>query len=365
MNDQPPSMLEAQKIVASWPSMPSASSEEDAGSIDLLDALSPLLEQAPAELRAALLSGDPQARGAMAALRKLFPDILSGVIDALRERVGAGDCQGTLERIPVLEALGRAAGNDSALGEAEYLRGYAFRRLGQKYRAIDAYQKALAHGGDIAFRSRTLDRLGNLQIEVGAFDDAEASYETALGIETDPGGQAAILRNIANAKRCLGDFSAAGDADRQAAILCGTSAKDGYALDAAAQSFSEIGDHPWALELNSRAKSWFEKNSPVGLPVNAEIRVALLHKAGRPRDAEAQFRVALGLFDVQARATIDAAHYVEGWRQGVAVRVPPYSPLMLAYALATKTCAAPAVQQVIANAQKAGDIGLALRARAL
>ena len=362
MSDRPKSLLEAESIVANWANMlpaPPGENEET-----LLDALTPLLEKAPTALREGLQQGDARALGAMAALRALAPALIPEMIEQLRKIAAQGDSQGTLSRIPLLEAIARAVDDASALGEAEYLRGYTFRRLGQNFRAIEAYQRALAHGGDAAFRSRTLDRLGNVQCDVSAFDEAAASYQAALKVETDPAGKAAILRNAAGAMRSLGDFGTADEADRQAAALSEAAAKDGYALDATAQRFSAVGDHAWALELNDRAKTWFKQNNPVSLPVNAEIRVPLLQRAGRTQEAEAQFRQALGLFDAQAQATINAQYYIEGWRRSYATRLALESPLMMTYALATRTGNVAAIRQVIASAQQAGDIALTLRARA-
>ena len=362
MSDRPKSLLDAESIVANWANMLPAPPGENGGA--LLDALTPLLEKAPTALREALQQGDARALGAVAALRALAPALISEMIEMLRKIAGQGDSQGTLSRIPLLEAVARAVDDASALGEAEYLRGYTFRRVGQNYRAIEAYQRALAHGGDAAFRSRTLDRLGNVQCDVSAFDEAAASYQAALKVETEPAGKAAILRNVASAMRSLGDFSAADEADRQAAASSEAAAKDGYALDAAAQIFAAVGDYAWALELNDRARTWFDQNNPVSLPVNAEIRITLLQRAGRTQEAEAQFRKALALFDAQAQATINPQHYTEGWRHSYATRLPLTSPSMMTYARATRTGDVAAIGQVIASAQQAGDIALTLRARA-
>lgn len=363
MTDRPRSLVEADSIVANWANAPPSSAVEHQEA--LLDCLTPLLEKEPTKLRESLQQGDPRAFGAMAALRARAPALISEMVALLTEIAGRGDSQGTLDRLPTLEAIARAIDDSAALGQAEYLRGYTFRRLGQNFRAIEAYQRALAHGGDAAFRSRTLDRLGNVQCDVSAFDEATASYQAALKVETDPAGKAAILRNVAGAMRSLGEFSIAEDAERQAAVVSQAAAKDGYALDAAAQSFSTLGDHAWALELNDRAKTWFEGNNPVALPVNAEIRIALLQRAGRPQDAEAQFRKALALFDAQAQATINPQHYIEGWRRSYGTRLSPKSPLMMNFGLAVRSGNVTAIEQVVASARQAGDIALTLRARAV
>ncbi len=329
-----------------------------------LVAVAPCLGMKPFELRAALLQGDERARDAVWAIRAMAPDILRDMIVLVTNSVEEDDRQGALAQLPFLERLARAVQDEPVLGQAEYLRGYVYRRQGLFFQAIDAFRRALDHGGDASFRSRSFSRLGTMQRIVGDYDDAAASFISALALETQAEGRARILGNVAMTMRNLGEFGQAETAERQVASLLGAVAEDGYALDAAAQRFAALGDNPWSLELNRRAKTWFEEQGRVALPLNAEIRSDLLHKAGRAEEAVVQFRLALDLYDAQARTSINRQHYVDGWHRsrssGEAARAAAYN----VYAHATGSGSLSAVDRVIGLATGTGDAALVLRARA-
>lgn len=297
-------------------------------------------------------------------------DSLAEALDAVETMLKRGAYQAALDRLAILEA--QDGGDALSLARLWFYRGHALSRLHQPLRAMHAYQTSIGWKGEPALRSVAYSRLGRLQQATGAFDDAFQSFKASLALETEPREQAKILGNAADALRDLGEFADADDLSRQAAELTQNAATGGFELDAAAQEFARAGDHAWALELNDRARVWFALHEPRALPVNAEIRSELLRQAGWTDDASAQSRAMLALFDAQAAASIGERHYEEGWRRSLATRQTPTSPAMVAFRRAFEfrarrrsTEALQLLGQCIAEARRAGDDALALRAQAL
>jgi tetratricopeptide (TPR) repeat protein len=87
------------------------------------------------------------------------------------------------EALASSEQVIRLHKNSDELGPAYYIMGFAYDKMGQRTKALEAYRKSITHFKQLSFQSAdTYFYLGNAYLQMGQYQEAIVSFKQAIKI---------------------------------------------------------------------------------------------------------------------------------------------------------------------------------------